>query len=246
MSRPYVLGVIPARGGSKGLPGKHVRDLSGKPLVAHTIEAAKATHCLDRVVLTTDSPEIAEIGRQHGAEVPWLRPAELAQDTAHTPPVIEHAVSALEQTGGRPVDVVVTLQPTSPFRTAASITEAVGYLLNHPEFDAVISVKRVEFPPFWMLRQVGRTLRPFVEDGVDYTLKERQELPVLYQPNGAIYVTRRQLLREQGVLWSTFRGGQTGFVVMDWRSSIDIDTELDFVAAEAMAQSSARLAAHAT
>lgn len=232
--KPYVLGVIPARGGSKGVPGKNLRELGGKPLIAHTIEAATAAGCLDRVLLTTDSPEIAAAGRRYGAEAPWLRPAELAQDTTHTPPVIEHAVAWVEQALGRGVDIVVTLQPTSPFRTAAHIAEAVGHLMARPELDSVISVTAVEFPPFWMLRAEGAQLRPFVQDGVDYTLKERQELPRLVQPNGAIYVTRRALLTERGVLFSAFSGGRTGWLLMDWASSVDIDQELDFVTAEAL------------
>lgn len=245
MTQPHIVAVIPARSGSKGVPGKNIRWLHGKPLLAYTIEAATRAPCLNRVLLTTDSEEIADVGRRYGAEVPFLRPADLARDDTHTPPVIEHAVSYLETIQRYGVDIVVTLQPTSPFRGPDHIAAAVERLVASPHLDSVISVREVTCPPFWMLRGEGDRLVPFVSDGVDYSLLERQQLPTLYQPNGAIYVTRRTLLRDHGVLFSAFRGGQTGFVVMDWRSSIDIDTELDFVAAEAMAQSGARLAAHA-
>lgn len=241
----HVVAIIPARSGSKGLPGKNLRLLHGKPLLAYTIEAATQCACVDRAILTTDSPQIAEVGKRYGAEVPFLRPAELARDETHTPPVIEHAVSYLETKERYPVDIIVTLQPTSPFRGPDHIAAAVERLVASPHLDSVISVREVTCPPFWMLRGEGDRLVPFVSDGVDYSLLERQQLPTLYQPNGAIYVTRRTLLRDHGVLFSAFRGGQTGFMVMDWRSSIDIDTELDFVVAEAMAQSGARLAAHA-
>lgn len=234
MKGQCIVAVIPARGGSKGLPGKNIRMLQGKPLIAYTIEAANATPSLARIILTTDSPQIAEIGKRWGLDAPFVRPAELARDTTHTPPVIEHAVRYLETQERMTVDLVVTLQPTSPFRTAAHVTAAIEQLVTHPELDSVVSVTQVAFPPCWMLRLEGERLVPLIRDGVDYSLKERQELPVLYQPNGAVYVTRRALLKERGLLFSAFGGGATGAVVMDARSSLDIDNELDFAMAKAV------------
>lgn len=226
-----VVGVVVARGGSKGLPGKNLRRLGGRPLVAHTIQAARQARTLDRLILSTDSAEIARVGKRYGAEVPFLRPKHLARDTTHTPPVIKHAVRYLETRERMKVDIVVTLQPTSPFRRAEHIDLAVRFLANNPRFDSVISVKEVAFPPFWMFRIRNGRLLPFVNDGIDYSLKERQQLPTLYQPNGAVYVTRRSLLKKQGLLFSGFVGGSTGFLRMDQLSSMDIDGPLDLLVA---------------
>ena len=234
MKRQTVVGVVIARGGSQGLPRKNIRPLRGKPLLAYTLEAAQAARRLDRVILSTDAPEIAEVGKKYGAEVPFLRPKHLAQDKTHTPPVVEHAVCYLEKQEHYRVDLVVTLQPTSPLRRSDHIDAAVKLLLQDRKLDSVISVKEVASPPFWMFRANGKVLVPFVDDGIDYSLKERQELPKLYEPNGAVYVTRRELLRQQGVIFSAFAGGRTGFVVMDSLSSVDIDSHLDLVVAEAI------------
>ena len=231
--RGGVVAVIPARGGSKGLPGKNLLSLRGRPVLAYTAEAARQARTIDRLLLSTDSPEIAQIGKQCGLHVPFLRPAHLATDTAHTPPVIEHAVSFLEEREGCRVDLVVTLQPTSPLRLSQHIDEAVTLLQRNPELDSVITVSQVELPPFWMFRLKGQLLRPFVDDGVDYSLKERQEMAPVYRPNGAVYVTRRRLLKEKGVLFSAFAGGNTGYVIMDPVSSLDIDTRTDFMVIEA-------------
>ncbi len=227
-----VVGVVVARGGSKGLPGKNLRRLGGRPLVAHAVVAASRARTLDRVVLSTDSPEIARVGRRYGAEVPFLRPKHLARDTTHTPPVIEHAVRYLETHAGMKVDLVVTLQPTSPFRRAEHIDAAVRLLVTNPRFDSVITVKEVAFPPFWMFRARNGRLVPFVSDGIDYSVKERQQLSTLYQPNGAVYVTRRSLLKKRGLLFSAFSDGSTGYVKMDPLSSLDIDEPKDLAVAK--------------
>jgi CMP-N-acetylneuraminic acid synthetase len=224
MQKPSrVLGVIPARGGSKGVPQKNTRLVGGKPLICYTIETALGCVDLDRVIVSTDDPSIAEIATAAGAEVPFLRPTELAGDTTHTPPVIAHAVRYLEEREGYTVDLVVTLQPTSPLRRQDHINQAVETLQHNPAFDSVISVCEVEFPPFWMLRLEADTLVPFVNDTVDYFLLERQQLPPVYRPNGAVYVTRRELLLTAGVVI----GKYVGAVVMDAESSLDVDTPLD-------------------
>lgn len=227
------MGVIPARGGSKGLPHKNILPLGGKPVLAYTIEAALAAKSLDRVILSTDSQEIADIGKEYGAEVPFLRPAEMATDSAHPTAVLEHAVNHLEEREGYAVELVVTLQPTSPLRSAENIDQTVDCLKRHPEFDSAITVKEVDLPTYWIFRLDGSLLRPFVDDGVDYSLIRRQDMEQHYRPNGAVYVTRRNLLREKKVIFSAYAGGATGYVIMDMESSLDIDTKLDFMVVEA-------------
>jgi len=228
-----VVAVIPARGGSKGLLRKNVLTLQGKPVLAYTIEAALAAKTLDRVILSTDSEEIANVGREYGADVPFMRPAKLATDSAHPTAVLEHAVNHLESQENYPVELVVTLQPTSPLRSAGNIDQAVGCLKQHPEFDSVITVREVDLPTYWILRLDGSLLRPFVDDGVDYSLKRRQDMEQHYRPNGAVYVTRRSLLKDRGLIFSAYAGGSTGYVIMDPESSLDIDTQFDFMVIEA-------------
>ncbi len=224
--KPVVIGVVIARGGSKGVPGKNLARVGGHPLVGWAILSARKARTLDRIILSTDSPKIAWVGQRYGAEVPFSRPASLARDGTHTPPVLEHAVSFLEGQGQK-VDVVVTLQASSPFRRPEHIDATVRRLLNSPRLDSVITVKEVSFPPFWMLRDRGGILKPFVEDGVDYSLKERQQMSCVYQPNGAVYATRRDLLKKRGLIFSAFAGGKTGCVVMDSVSSLDVDHPMD-------------------
>lgn len=232
--RGIVLGVVIARQGSKGVPGKNLAKLGNHSLLGHSLRAALGAKTLDRVLLSTDSPAMARLGIRYGAEVPFRRPAHLASDRAHTPPVIEHAVSFLEKREGVKVGIVVTLQSTSPFRRPEHIDRAVRMLIGNPGLDSVITVKPAAFPPHWMLRGHGRRLVPLIGDGVDYSLKERQQLPSVFQPNGAVYVTRRRLLREKGVLFSAFSGGATGFVEMDPLASMDIDHPLDLVMVRAV------------
>ena len=218
-----VLGVIPARGGSKGVPQKNTRLVGGKPLICYTIETALACPALERVVVSTDDAHIAEIASATGAEVPFLRPAELAGDTTHTPPVIAHTVRYLEEHEGYTVDLVVTLQPTSPLRRTEHISKAVETLQQDTSLDSVMSVCQAESSPFWMLKLEAGRLTPFVNSTEDYFLLERQQLPPVYRPNGAVYVTRRELLLTAGVVI----GKRVGAVIMDTESSLDVDTPRD-------------------
>lgn len=229
-----VVAVIPARAGSKGLPGKNILPLLGKPVLVYTVEAALQARTLDRVILSTDSEEIAEVGRRAGVEAPFLRPPELATDSAHPTAVLEHAITYLADTEGYETELVVTLQPTSPLRLAGDIDDAVRLLQGNPNMDSVITIMEVGLPPYWVLRTDGPYLRPFVDDGTDYSLMRRQELEQTYRPNGAVYVTRRELLKDRGLIFSAFSQGKTGYIIMDPIRSLDIDTETDFKVIEAV------------
>ena len=229
-----VLAVILARGGSKGLPGKNTMPLLGKSILAYTVEAAKQALTLDRVILSTDSPEIAEVGKQIGVDVPFLRPDHLATDTSHPSETLKHALAFLEENDGYHADVVVTLQPTSPLREARHIDQTVTLLLEDQTMDSVITVEEVVLPPFWMLLPDGASLKPLMDDGTDYSLKQRQDMDPVFKPNGAVYATRTQLIREKNLIFSAFAGGKTGYVLMDQISSLEIDTETDFMVIEAV------------
>lgn len=227
-----VLGVVTARGGSKGVPGKNVRPLGGKPLLAWTAEAALAARRLSRVVLTTDDERIADAGRACGLEVPFLRPAELARDDTPTLPVLRHAVAELEKAGDR-FDAVCLLQPTSPFRRAGDIDGCIE-LLESAGLDAVVSVLPVppEHNPHWVYFRDGEGLLRLAT-GEAEPIPRRQELPPAFHRDGAVYVTRRDVLMEGKSLYGRRLGGYLIEAQAALRS-VNLDTLDDWERAEGL------------
>lgn len=221
-----VIGIIPARGGSKSVPHKNIRPLGGVPLIAYTIRAAQASRRLARTIVSTDSAEIASVCRDHGAEVPFIRPASLAQDDTATLPVLLHALDQLTVS----YDAVMILQPTSPMRTPEDIDRSIELLLATPEADAVISVVRVgDHHPARMKKIENGWLvnPPFAElaEGMP-----RQALPAFYLRNGAIYLTRVSILRGQ----QSLQGRHCLPYIMPEERSVNIDAEMDFLLAEVL------------
>lgn len=221
--RSRVLAVIPARGGSRRLPGKHLRALGGIPLIAHTIRAALAASRVDYVLVSTDDPAIQAAAIAYGADAPFLRPDELSSDGAATAPVIFHAVGWYEQMAG-PVSTVVTLQPTSPLRSALQIDDAVALLGDHA-IDSVVSVAPIGLP-MGVLGTVtdGRWMFAALPIA-DARGRARQET---HRLTGGIYVSRRHVLRPDRLLGETI-----ATLVVDEASAIDIDTIDDLRAARA-------------
>lgn len=220
-----VLGVIPARGGSKGVPNKNLRKLRGKPLVNYTVEAAVASR-LDRTVVSTDSPLIAEAARGSGGDVPFLRPAEIAGDEAHPMQAVLHALDAVQEAGDAAYDAVMMLQPTTPMRTVEDIDQAI-HTLSSTAADSVISVVDVgaTHPARMKYLDSGRLIDPpFCEA---HENQRRQELRPMYIRNGAIYLTRAEILRRQ-----SFKGDDCRAWVMPEDRSVNIDTLRDFAYAE--------------
>ncbi len=221
-----VLALIPARAGSKGLPGKNIRLLHGRPLLAYAADAARASGVIDRILLSTDSEQIAEVGRAVGIDVPFLRPAELAQDDTAMLPVIDHAVAALEASGW-PVEIVVLLQPTSPLRTPAHVRQSVE-LLRSTSADSVVSV--VELPrhlsPDYVMRVDGGRLVPFLPDGLRVT--RRQDARIAYVRDGTVYTFWRRTLRDKKSLY----GDDCRPMVVPAVESLTIDGPEDWVEAE--------------
>jgi CMP-N-acetylneuraminic acid synthetase len=221
-----VIGLIPARGGSKGIPSKNIAPCAGRPLLAYTCEAARASHMLDRVILSTDSDRIAEVGRAYGAEVPFMRPAALADDAAPALPVMLHALEWLES-GGVSAEAIVLLQPTSPLRRAKHIDEAVE-LFRSTQADSVVSVVEVphRYHPDSVMREEAGGLVPY-RRGV-HTVTSRHDLKPLYARNGpAVLVASRATLRS-GQLY----GMRTIGYQMSEADSLDVDTPWDLHLAE--------------
>lgn len=220
------LGLVIARGGSKGLPRKNVRPLGGRPLIAHTIAAALGCRSLDRTVVSTEDAEILEIARGAGCPAPFVRPDELADDRSSTVGVALHALDWLEAHEGYRPDVVALLPATAPFRNGAHIDGALVMLQAHADADAVVAVTEPEYPPFWMLSLTeGRLSWLFPEGG---RVSRRQDLPAAYRPNGSIYAIRVPALREQ----RTFYPRVTRGYVMPREVSVNVDSEMDFRLAE--------------
>jgi N-acylneuraminate cytidylyltransferase len=212
-----VLAVIPARGGSKGVPRKNVRLLAGKPLIAWTIEQAAQSRYIDCVMVSSEDDEICQVAKESGAEIPFVRPMELASDTASGVDVLCHAV----ENSGSDYDYVVLLQPTSPLREPSDIDEAIECCVSRAA-KSVVSVAEAAKSPYWMYQmKEGGKLTPFVEDAAT----NRQQLPQSYALNGAVYVLEvATLLANRKIL-----DEQTLGYVMPAERSYDIDTEMDFL-----------------
>ncbi len=224
-----ILALIPARGGSKGIPGKNIRHLAGRPLICWTIDTALATSVLDRIIVTTDDREIAAIARQAGADVPFLRPAELARDETTDMPVYHHALQWLADEERYLPDIVVWLRPTAPLRIPVDIEQAVARLLTTGA-DWIRSICPVEHHPYWMYRLEDDRLQPF-QPGLDTArFPRRQTLPPVYRLNGAVEVTWCRTILKKQLLYS---GDVRGYIMPPERS-IDIDTMIDFLTAEAL------------
>lgn len=228
------LALITARGGSKSIPKKNLVPLAGRPLLAYTCEAALGSASIDRVVLSTDDDEIAAVGRACGVEVPFMRPADLATDDARSIDVAVHALRWLEQNEGRLADRLVLLQPTSPLRTSRHIDEALA-VMDETGADTVVSVVPVphRFNPYSIMRLEGGRLLHFRQEPLPFDRFRRQDLPVLYARNGpAMLITHVPILLGQ----VSFYGGRTVPYVMNEAESVDVDSALDLVVAEAALQ----------
>ena len=218
-----VLAVIPARGGSRGLPGKNLAELAGRPLLAYTADCVGDCRRPVRAVLSTDDEAVARLGRRLGLEAPFRRPAELAADDTPTLPVIQHALAELSAAEGYRPEVVAVLQPTSPLRNAAHL-EAALELFSSVDCDSLISLAPVEHHPAWAWRIVDGLAVPENADPP----RRRQDLPSLHRPNGAVYLTTPELLAADRLL-----GRRVAALTMEPWESVDIDDAWDLAVAEA-------------
>ena len=222
-----IIAIIPARGGSKGLPGKNIRDLAGKPLIAWTIETALNSKACSRLIVSTDSQDIKKIAQDWGAEVPFIRPKPLASDTATSISVVNHAIKYLQNDGIKETDYMLLLQPTSPLRTGVDIQNAID-LGKSKQAVAVISVTESNYHPCktHLITQQG-VLQKFFKNSSDN--ERRQDLPLTYAENGAIYLNRISSLLEEQMF---IPENKTHPYIMPPERSIDIDTPWDLYVAD--------------
>lgn len=228
-----ILGIIPARGGSKGIPRKNIKDLGGRPLIAWTIEAAKASGVFDRLILTTDDDEIASVGRKHGVEVPFMRPKELAGDTTPTLPVLQHAVQWWKDHEGYEPDAVMLLQPTAPFRQPFHIREAAE-IFETSAADSVVSVVEIpgHYSPYWAVVVADDGwAQLFSGDPIHKRIPRRQSFPKkTYAHNGAIYLFKTHLLFDS--VKPSLYGERVKLYPMEEKWSVNIDSPEDWELAE--------------
>ncbi len=218
-----MIALIPARGGSKGLAKKNIKPLAGIPLIAHTIQAAINCPEISRVIVTTDSPAIAEVAKNYNAEIPFLRPAELASDTSRAIDTYLHAVAYLEEVENTSIEEICVLLPTAPLRKSNHISEAIR-LFKEKEADSVISFRPEDHPYSWhkLVEDDGALVDIF-----EPNIENRQANRLSYYPNGAIYIFKLDLLKT-----GHYYSPKSYAYVMDKLNSVDIDDELDFAWAE--------------
>jgi N-acylneuraminate cytidylyltransferase len=226
-----ILALIPARGGSKSLPRKNIRPLAGHPLIAYSIAAALQAVSIDRVIVSTDDEEIAEVARGYGTEVPFLRPAALAGDDTPDLPVFQHALQWLEAAGYRP-DVIVQLRPTSPLRPPGWVEEGIGRLLADPSADSARAVVPAGQNPYkmWRLGPAGRIVPLLMGEFDEAFNMPRQRLPVTFWQTGHLDVIRRATIVGKG----SMTGEAVVPVPIDPDYAVDIDSPRDFERAESL------------
>jgi N-acylneuraminate cytidylyltransferase/CMP-N,N'-diacetyllegionaminic acid synthase len=219
MSENKFVVIIPARGGSKGILNKNLKELLGKPLIAYSIECAIHSKYVDRVIVSTDSLEIAEISKKYGAEVPFLRPSELATDNSPVIDTFIYTIERLERDNGVPINHFIVLQPTSPLRTTKDLDEAIELFISK-DADSVVSYTPEEHPIYWhkYLNKEGK-----LEDFMPSSISRRQDYRKTYYPNGAIYIFKKAL-----ILQRNYYSENTYAYIMPRNRSVDIDYQEDF------------------
>jgi CMP-N,N'-diacetyllegionaminic acid synthase len=226
LSGRRVIAVIPARGGSKSVPGKNIRPLGGKPLLAWSIEVAQQVHEIDRIIVSTDGAQIASVGRAHGAEV-YARPQHLATDDALVIDALKDLLETLRSEGEAP-EWVILLEPTCPMRTAEDVRNCLK-LVDQGRVDSVATFKDAELNPHRAWRLIDGRPEVFIPGAVPWV--PRQQLPRAYQLNGAVYVFRASLLAHEA---KSLLVGKLGAVLMPRERSQDIDENIDFTIIEAL------------
>ncbi|OPX96498.1 MAG: N-acylneuraminate cytidylyltransferase [Syntrophorhabdus sp. PtaB.Bin027] len=221
--KPRIYGIIPARGGSKGVPKKNIQFIAGKPLIYYTIIAGLGSRYINKLIVSTDDDKIFQVAESFGA-IAWKRPENISGDDSPTIDTVLHVLEQCNIKENEP-EIVVLLQPTSPLRTSSDIDSALELFMKN-DCDSVISVVQTDHPPFWNMILEGKYLKSLM--GQKYFTMRRQELPVTYIPNGAIFIASTQTLKIQ----HTFYGQKTIPYIMSTERSIDIDSKFDLYIVE--------------
>jgi CMP-N,N'-diacetyllegionaminic acid synthase len=221
-----ILGVITARGGSKGIQGKNIKLLAGKPLIAYTIEAAKASKYLTRFIVSSDDPKIIEVSKKYGADVPFVRPLELARDQSTSIEVVQHGLNWLKENQNESYEYLMILQPTSPLRTTQDIDECIKKIID-TDADSIMSMKELtDFSVKKIKRIEDDLILPWMEEEGSWT-SSRQNMKKVYKRNCAIYLTKTELIMKGDLFGKISRP-----YIMPEERSIDINQSVDFELAD--------------
>lgn len=223
-----LIGIIPARGGSKAVPGKNIKLLAGKELIRYTIEVGLACGAVDELIVSTDDDAIADVALNAGAKVPFMRPLHLATDKSPTFDVVLHVVSELEKMG-RPFDAVLLLQPTCPFRNLSDLQNAIDFFAGC-DADSLVSVQEVpqKYNPHWVFEPIDDTPYLKIATGEGQVITRRQDLPKAFYRDGSIYLTRKSVIMQQKSLY----GHKIAYCITKGKPHINIDTMDDWEEAE--------------
>lgn len=221
-----ILGVIVARGGSKGIPRKNIKDLCGKPLIAYTLDAVKHSTLLTRTILSTDDQEIADVAKQYGADVPFLRPSDLAQDKSTAIPVIQHALNFLQEHDNEVYDYVMILQPTSPFRLGEDIDASIQKIVDTGADSVMSMVELIDFSVKKLKKIEDDIILPLIVDEGKTTEQRDKDIPT-YKRNCAIYLTKVDCIMQGDLFGQISRP-----YIMPAERSIDINKPIEFEMAE--------------
>lgn len=224
-----ILVIIPARGGSKRLPGKNIKKIGCKPMVAHAILAAKGSKYVDRVIVSTDDPIIVKVAKKYGAEVPFIRPTKLASNTATTLPVLQHAVAYIERRDNFKPNLVILIQPTNPLVRSEDIDGTIEKIIA-TQTNSCFTVSEISQRPEWMYRVDSKKAKLFLNEDKGPT-KRSQDLPRLAIINGTVYAIRYDTLMKKNLIRDN---ANTSIYLMPRERSVDIDDHLDFKIAEAL------------
>lgn len=227
-----IVAIIPARGGSKSIKDKNIVPLEGKPLITYSIQTALACKKIDKVVVSTDSPKIAKVAEKYGVEIPFLRPKKLATDTSPGILTFQHAVRFLEKKGEK-IDVVVELQPTSPFRRISDIEKSIK-MLKKPQTDSVIGVCKTKHSPYFVMGTINKDYFSYPLIKAKKQIYNRQQVPVAYRLTGSLYTVKRDVLMKK----NTDITNKTRVIIMPPEYAVDIDSQLDLQYAEFLLKNS--------
>lgn len=229
MAASGILAVIPARGGSKGLPGKNIRPFCGLPLIAHSILFARECREVTDVIVSTDSNEIADVAKTYGAPVPFTRPAELAKDDTPLWPVLQHALAEMEKKNAKQYEMLLLLDPTTPCRRPQYVADCFKRLKADPKADGVIGVSKPDFNPVWhSVVDKGGYMTDLIPEGAE--ISRRQDAPPIFRINGSIYLWRSEFMRAHGPNWR--KDSRHLMIETPDFASISIDTLEEFERAE--------------
>lgn len=225
----YILGIIPARGGSKGIPDKNIKQIAGKPLIAWTIAQAKESRLLDRTIISTDSEKIAQTAKEYGGDVPFMRPSELAEDTTPMYPVLQHALQEMEKILKRKIDIIVLLDPTSPTRQAEDIDACIKKAVDD-DLDSAMTVYESDHNPYFNMVELDENNLTRIVIRPKKPIYRRQDAPKVYNIASDIYAIQRKTLMED----HTVIGKRTGAVIVPKERAGGIDNEIQFRIAESI------------